>query len=161
MNKQTAFNKDIKLFLVHLPLHGKLQKTHWNLLIALSKCWHLTNPTGWFSLFVSHVWNVMQTFKHWQWVPILSLSGNANWTHASMERDVRRPSSKDLVSHFTFIPSGNHSIQEVFKIGLQVRNKADFVAFIVENQFSIMTLKYQNSNTPETFSLCTMNTTDR
>lgn len=68
-----------------------------------------------------------------------------------MQRDVRRPRSKDFVSHFTFIPSGNHSIQEVFKMGLQVRNKADFVAVIVENQFSIMTLKYQNSNTPEIF----------
>lgn len=36
-------------------------------------------------------------------------------------------------------------------MGLQVKNKADFVAVIVENQFSIMTLKYQNSNTPEIF----------
>lgn len=45
-------------------------------------------------------------------------------------------------------------------MGLQVRNKADFVAAIVENQFSIMTLKYQNSKAQKHFSLCTMNTTD-
>jgi hypothetical protein len=49
---------------------------------------------------------------------------------------------QDLVSHFTFAPSGHHSSQEVFKMGLQVRNKADFVAIIVENQFRIITLKY-------------------
>lgn len=35
---------------------------------------------------------------------------------------------------------------------LEVRNKADFVAVIVENQFSVMTLKHQNTNTPETLS---------
>lgn len=45
-------------------------------------------------------------------------------------------------------------------MGLRVRDKADFVAVIVENQFNIMTLKYQNSNAPEHLPFCTTDTTD-